>query len=65
MRVEGALYGNSVDGILNWIRSLDNNPESLLLTAHEPIWPELAGRLIGKGAVDVLTAITLRIDFGI
>lgn len=65
MRVEDALYGNSVDGILNWVRSLDDNPESLLLTGHEPIWRELAGRLIGKGAVDVLTAITLRIDFGI
>ena len=65
MRVEDALYGNSVDGILNWVRSLDDNPESLLLTGHEPIWPELAGRLISKDTIDVLTAITLRIDFGI
>ena len=47
------------------IRSPVDNPESLRLTGHEPIWPELAGRLIGKGAVDAFTAVTLRIDFGI
>ena len=65
MRVEDALYGNSVDGILNWIKSLDDDPESLLLTGHEPTWSELAGRLIGKGAVRVPTATMLRIDFEI
>ena len=65
MRVEDALYGNSVDGILNWIKSLDDNPESLLLTGHEPTWSELAGRLIGEGNVRVPTATMLRIDFEI
>lgn len=65
IRVEDALYGSSPDRVLNWIRALEDDPECLLLTGHEPTWSELAGRLIGEGAVRVPTASMLKIDFEI
>jgi len=65
IRVEDALYGSSPDSVLNWIRALEDNPETLLLTGHEPTWSELAGRLIGQGAVRVPTGTMLKIDFEI
>ena len=63
IRVENALYGSSADGVLHWIRALEDDPETLLLTGHEPTWSELAGRLIGESALRVPTASMLKIDF--
>jgi len=65
MRFESALYESSPSGILAWVRALEENPASLLLTGHEPTWSELAGALIGKGRIRVPTAAMLRIDFEI
>jgi len=65
MRIEDALYGSSAERTLSWIQALDENPECLLLTGHEPTWSELAGRLIGEAALRVPTASMLRIDFEI
>jgi len=65
IQVEDSLYGSSPDRILNWIRALEANPETLLLTGHEPTWSELAGRMIGEAAVRVPTATMLKIDFEI
>jgi phosphohistidine phosphatase len=65
IRVEDALYGSTPDRIMNWIKALEDNPECLLLTGHEPTWSELAGRLIGEGSVRVPTASMLKIDFEI
>jgi phosphohistidine phosphatase len=57
------LYENSPSGILNWVRGLDEDPQCLLLTGHEPTWSDLAGRLIGKAIIKVPTGSMLRIDF--
>jgi len=65
MRIEDALYGSSPERMLSWIQALDENPECLLLTGHEPTWSELAGRLIGQASLRVPTATMLRIDFEI
>lgn len=65
LRIDSALYENSPSGILNWIRDLDEDPECLLLTGHEPAWSGLAGRLIGKAIIKVPTGSMLRIDFEI
>lgn len=63
IRIEDALYGSSAGGILNWIRDLADDPESLLLTGHEPTWSDLAGRLVGDANIRVPTGTMLRIDF--
>jgi len=63
IRVENALYGCSSDSALSWIGALEENPECLLLTGHEPTWSELAGSLIGEALVRVPTATMLKIDF--
>jgi phosphohistidine phosphatase len=63
IRIEDLLYGSSAEGVISWIRSLDENPECLLLTGHEPTWSELAGRLIGEGAIRMPTCAMLKIDF--
>lgn len=63
IRIEDALYGSSPAALLQWIRNLDENPESLLLTGHEPGWSELGGRLIGDASLRMPTGAMLRIDF--
>ncbi len=65
IRIEDALYGSSRAAVLRWIRSLPENPESLLLTGHEPTWSELAGGLIGDANIRVPTGAMARIDFEI
>lgn len=65
MRIESALYEGSPSSVLGWIKGLEEGPQCLLLTGHEPTWSELAGRLIGKGTIRVPTAAMLRIDFQI
>ena len=65
MRIEGVLYERPAEEILDWLRRLDTNPESLLLTGHEPTWSELAGRLIGQAWLRIPTGAMLRIDFAV
>jgi phosphohistidine phosphatase len=65
MRSVDALYEASAGEALLWIRALDQNPECLLLTGHEPTWSELAGRLVGEALIKVPTGAMLRIDFAI
>lgn len=62
VRIEAALYESSPDDVLDWIRRLQDNPESLLLAGHEPTWSALAGQLIGGALLRVPTAAMLRID---
>lgn len=62
MRIESALYENSANGVLGWIRSLEDDAQCLLLAGHEPTWSEFAGRLIGQGMLRVPTGAMLRID---
>lgn len=63
MRIDSALYEATPGAILAWLKALEDNPESLLLTGHEPTWSALAGRLIGKAALRVPTGAMLRVDF--
>lgn len=65
LRIEDALYDNTYSGVSAWIKTLEDNPESLLLTGHEPTWSMLAGHLIGKAMLRIPTATMLRIDFDI
>ena len=64
MRIDSALYESSAGDVLNWMRSINESPERLLLTGHEPTWSDLAGRLVGgKSLLRVPTGAMLRIDF--
>lgn len=63
MRIDSALYEHSPSEVLTWVKALEENPESLLLTGHEPTWSELAGQLVGQALVKVPTGAMLRIDF--
>lgn len=63
LRIESDLYESTPSEVLAWIRSLDEGPECLLLTGHEPTWSSLASRLVGRALVKVPTGAMLRIDF--
>ncbi|WP_078120134.1 SixA phosphatase family protein [Thiosocius teredinicola] len=65
MRIESTLYENTPHDIIEWIAALDETPETLLLTGHEPTWSALAAKLIGGGLIRVPTGSMLRIDFDI
>jgi len=65
MRIESALYESSPRDVLGWVKALQENPECLLLTGHEPTWSGLASLLIGNAQIKVPTGAMLRIDFGI
>lgn len=63
LRFERALYESSPRAVLSWLRDLEEDPESLLLTGHEPTWSALAGNLVGEARIRVPTAAMLKIDF--
>ena len=63
MRIERVLYEHSANEIVAWLNGLHDNPDSLLLTGHEPTWSTLAGRLVGEAQIKVPTGAMLRIDF--
>jgi phosphohistidine phosphatase len=63
VEVTSELYAASATEVLQLVRRLDDALESVLLAGHEPTWSELAGRLIGGGALRMPTAAMARIDF--
>lgn len=63
LRTDERLYEATADAMLGWLQGIADNPETLLLTGHEPTWSTFAGRLIGDAAIRVPTAAMLRIDF--
>ena len=65
IRIDSTLYETSPNAVLTWLTALDETPERLLRTGHEPTWSDLAGRLIGRALMKVPTAAMLRIDFEI
>lgn len=65
VHIDGALYEATPEAVLVWLRGLKENPESLLLTGHEPTWSALADLLLGSAALRVPTGTMLRIDCAI
>jgi len=65
MRIDSALYESTARNVLDWVKALQENPECLLLTGHEPTWSGLASLLIGRALIKVPTGAMLRIDFDI
>jgi phosphohistidine phosphatase len=63
LRIDERLYESTAEAMLAWLSSLADDPETLLLTGHEPTWSTFAGRLLGAAALRVPTAAMLRIDF--
>jgi len=63
IQIEDALYEHSARDVLKRIQRIEDDVESLLLTGHEPVWTDLAGRLIGKAVLKIPTGAMLRIDF--
>lgn len=60
-----ALYDTDAVSVLEEIRGLPDSAERVLLAGHEPMWSELASRLIGGGALRFPTAALARIDLGV
>ena len=65
IRIDSALYESSATAMLSWLKGLDDAPDCLLLTGHEPTWSDLAGRLVGKALIRVPTGAMLRVDLEI
>ncbi len=65
MRIESALYERSAPDVMQWVCGLEEDPDCLLLTGHEPTWSDLAGRLIGGATLKVPTGAMLRIELDI
>lgn len=65
LRIESTLYEAVAVDVINWLRTLDADPATLLLTGHEPTWSQLCGRLIGEAVIRFPTACMARIDFEI
>lgn len=63
--LEDALYATGPREVLAFIKDLDDEARSVMLVGHEPTWSELAGRLIGGGALDFPTAALARINLEI
>lgn len=60
--VESRIYGGSAETVLDICRGRPDSTEALMLVGHQPIWSELAGRLIGGGLVDFPTAGVICLD---
>ena len=65
MEYSEALYGASVPGIIDLLRTEDDDLSSLLLVGHQPTWSELIQDLTGGASVHFPTAALARIDFEI
>jgi len=62
IRVEPGLYGTGPRGVLEQIRAVEDDFDSVLLTGHEPTFSHAAGDLIGSGALRFPTAALACID---
>lgn len=65
IRIVESFYESSLKTVLTEVKKTDSSCRSLLLSGHEPVWSELAGRLIGQAEVRMVTAALARIDFDV
>lgn len=65
VEIEPKIYDASVVGLLEILRRLPDDHESVMLVGHEPAFSALVAQLIGNGAVRVPTAAMLRIDLAV
>jgi len=62
IRTEAGLYGAGRGQVLETIRALDSDVDSVLLAGHEPTTSEVAGSLIGSASIRFPTAALACID---
>ncbi|TDI77290.1 MAG: histidine phosphatase family protein [Bacteroidetes bacterium] len=60
--IENDLYLTSRENVMERLRTLSNDVDSVMVLGHEPTTSALAGILIGNASVRVPTAACLRID---
>jgi len=63
IRVSRRLYDSSPETVLEEIRAEDAAAGVVLVAGHEPVWSELASRLIDGGHLRMPTAALAGIDF--
>ncbi len=56
IELEASFYGTDPDQLLEWVRRVDDETDSLLLAGHQPTWSLFASRLIGGGQLRYPTA---------
>jgi phosphohistidine phosphatase len=62
LELESGLYAASARAVLEVVRRVPDEVESLLLVGHEPTWSELGGALVGGASVRFPTAGLLCAD---
>ena len=62
VRVEPAMYGASSSTVLDVIRGLDADIDSVLLAGHEPTFSDVTGSLVGSAHIRFPTAALACID---
>jgi phosphohistidine phosphatase len=61
VELEAEFYGTDPEGLLDWLRRVDDGTQSILLAGHMPTWPLFAGGLIGGGQLRYPTAALAKI----
>lgn len=65
VEIDDAVYSATVVGLLEILRRLSDNDDSVLLVGHEPTLSALAGQLIGNGSVRLPTAAMVCIELDV
>ncbi|MFV2058796.1 MAG: histidine phosphatase family protein [Thiohalomonadales bacterium] len=64
LQVDKALYNTDASSALNYIKSLSNNKERIMLVGHEPTWSDLSNDLlIEKQKLVFSTGMMVAINF--
>lgn len=65
VEIDDAVYSATVLGLLEILRRLSDDDDSVMLVGHEPALSALAGQLIGNGSIRVSTAAMVCIDLDV
>lgn len=65
VRTAEALYGDGVAGVLNELRKVADEDETVMVVGHQPTWQDLVQSSIGGGRVGFPTACLARVDFDV
>jgi phosphohistidine phosphatase len=61
IELEAAFYGADPERLLDWLRQVSDETNSILLAGHQPTWSLFAGGLIGGGQLRYPTAALAKI----
>jgi phosphohistidine phosphatase len=65
VRTAEALYGDGVAAVLNELRKVDDEDETVMVVGHQPTWQDLVQTSVGGGRLGFPTACLARVDFDV